>query len=242
MPIEHYRAMADFSWSIAFPASVWGVDKAVAGVSYDSHSVDQVRYAPSSSAVSVSGPLSLSGPSRTTRGASQSRMHSTPCTHLFLLLTQFLLILQSVLDQKSKGNSKQEHRNKFYEVVSPIMPQSIRAWAQAARAVGEDFNQDQPAREGVNRGYVLPEPALFANHQDDKACQCYLGTYLKLRDILLYQLKKHGSLAVLRSPAEWRMLLGLELHGKRSDTKTAASRRNALKGMAAGGQALVCYL
>src|SRR5580698_7050656 len=65
------------------------------------------------------------------------------------------------IDKKQKGkNSKTlEHRNKFYEVVSPIMPTSIRAWVQASKVVGEDFDQDQPAREGVNRGYVLPDPA-----------------------------------------------------------------------------------
>lgn len=120
------------------------------------------------------------------------------------------------------------------------MPKSIRAWVQASNFVGEDFDQDQPAREGVNRGYVLPEPALFANHKDEKARQTYFGTFLKLRDILLYQTRKHGALAVLKSPSEWRTLLGLELHGKRTDSKTAMSRRNALKEMAAGGKELVC--
>lgn len=35
------------------------------------------------------------------------------------------------------------------------------------------------------------------------------------------------------------MVLGLELHGTRSDSKTAASRRNILNEMAAGGEELV---
>lgn len=122
------------------------------------------------------------------------------------------------------------------------MPRSIRAWVQASRLVGGDFNQDQPAREGVNRGYVLPEPALFANHKDEKARYCYLGTYLKLRDVLLYHIKKHGALTVLRPPSEWRTLLGLELHGKRTDSKTAETRRGVMKELADGGNALVCYL
>lgn len=155
--------------------------------------------------------------------------------------TAFTYFMNLILDQKRKGKGKktQEPRNKFNEVVSPIMPKSIRAWVQASRAVGEDFDQDQSAREGVNRGYVLPEPALFANHQDEKARQSYLRTFLKLRDILLYQIQKHGAFAVLRSPSEWRTLLGLELHGKRTDSKTALARRNVLKEMVAGGKELV---
>lgn len=80
---ERYRAMAEYSWSIAFPASVWGVDKAVAGASYDNKKAGYARWAPGtvavSSAVSKSGTSLSSGPSWPSRVSTQSRAHSVPC-------------------------------------------------------------------------------------------------------------------------------------------------------------------
>lgn len=99
--VERYRAMAEYSWSIAFPASVWGVDKAIAGASYDKSS-GNVRLAPLSSALSSAPSSAVSesstsslGPSRSSRISKQSGGHSAPCTSsnlsLMSLSTKYLL-------------------------------------------------------------------------------------------------------------------------------------------------------
>jgi hypothetical protein len=106
-----------------------------------------------------------------------------------------------------------EHRNKFNKVVSPIMPPAISYWLDASIKVGETFDQNQPSRKGVPRGYVLPEPALFAVNQNITSRNTYLLTYLKLRDLLIYRMQNLSMGDALKDQKEWRKIIGLELHG-----------------------------
>ncbi|KAE9385828.1 hypothetical protein BT96DRAFT_949558 [Gymnopus androsaceus JB14] len=121
--LSRYKAMGRYSWSQAFPSSVWGL--------------------------------------------------------ILLLLVCPMCLVQHHVNPKS---NKVEPRNKFKDPVSPLLPHAICAWAEASTLVGRDFNHAQPARPGVLRGYVLPEPALFVTQKDD-TMQEYLRMYLKLWEL-----------------------------------------------------------
>lgn len=136
-------------------------------------------------------------------------------------------------------------RNKFMEIDSPIMPQSLCPWTTASEDVGRTFNGSQKSRPGAPRGYVLPEPALIANHKDESSRQSYLKTYLKLRDILVYCLMTFGPIPCLKSPSDWRSMLALELHGVKQDGRQAQMRNKirddiAMAASKLGRAGLVC--
>jgi len=121
-------------------------------------------------------------------------------------------------------SNKVEPRNKFKDPVSPLLPHAIRAWAEASTLVGRDFNHAQPARPGVLRGYVLPEPALFVTQKDD-TMQEYLRMYLKLQAALMHRITKHGAIGSVQGTNQWRALLGLTVHGgTRNDSRAARNR------------------
>lgn len=114
------------------------------------------------------------------------------------------------------------------------MPLSIEPWAHASRSVGEDFDSNQQPRRNVSRGYALPEPALFANHRDDGSRQAYFAMWLKVRLVIMYRIRRHGTLACLRHPNDWRKILGFELHGrKKADSKAAEIRQQFIVDMQA---------
>ncbi|KAF8867901.1 hypothetical protein CPB85DRAFT_1169993, partial [Mucidula mucida] len=100
---------------------------------------------------------------------------------------------------------------------------ALRIWAQASTVIGASFNQSQKSCLGVSRGYILPDPILFANHRNKTLRQAYFTTYLRLRPVLLYYIRTLGVTRCLMSSSEWRNILGLELHGSRNDTKAAES-------------------
>lgn len=93
--------------------------------------------------------------------------------------------------------------------------------------VGASFDHNRHPTTGIPSGYVLPDPALFANNNDDGARQAYLKTYLKLRESLLYRIENMGTLRCLKSTSDWQKLIGLELHGYRTESR-GAERRSQL--------------
>ncbi|KAE9382439.1 hypothetical protein BT96DRAFT_952183, partial [Gymnopus androsaceus JB14] len=181
--LSRYKAMARYNWSQAFPSTIWGPDPAIADVSFNhaesSAVARQTAPAPSSSSgTSSSSPSTSSVPvvnasSLPLRNSSRSKLSSS----------------RPVPYTKSK---KVEPRNKFVDPISPLLPKAIDPWAEASQLVGRDFDHTQPARQGVLRGYVLPEPALFVTQKDD-TMQEYLRMYLKLRAALMYRISKFGA-------------------------------------------------
>lgn len=103
--------------------------------------------------------------------------------------------------------------------------------------VSQSFDHQRHPDKDIPSGYALPEPAVFANHEDEEARQMYMKTYLKLREVTMYQIANNGVHRSLRRPAEWRTLLGLELHGSRmafdskQTTRAAEERRKLVAGL-----------
>jgi hypothetical protein len=102
-------------------------------------------------------------------------------------------------------------RNKFEPINSRLLPPNILVWVEASRKVGATFNPNIDARQGVGRGYILPEPAMIAGLSNENTRQSFIRVYLKLCNLLLYWIQKAGVLASCLSPDQWRSLLGLEL-------------------------------
>lgn len=103
------------------------------------------------------------------------------------------------------------------------MPWPIPCWQDAMAEVSIKFDHNRHPSSGLS-GYLLPDPALFANNKDDGARQAYLKTYLKLREGLLYRIANMGTVQCLKSTSDWRKLIGLELHGTRTDSRAAEKR------------------
>lgn len=204
--LERYRLMADSIWNIAFPAAVFGPD-VVSNVSYDSQSnrPDEVIHPPSNTSV-----VHSRSSSRTSTASTSAHTSSSPST-------------SSRASGKRKAEAP-ERRNKFFPVESPIMPVEIESWVTASKTIGKTFDNNQPERPGVSRKYVLPEPSLFAGHSDEGARQAMLKTFLKVREVLFYDISTRGTLNCLKSPQDWRRMMGLELHGQKSGKETRESR------------------
>lgn len=109
------------------------------------------------------------------------------------------------------------------------MPTSIYSWVSASRTVSGFFTKPYPQRRGVSRDYVLPEPALFANHSSESTRQAFFKMYLKVREVLLYNIVTRGPLACLRSPQEWRRMLGLEVFGQSDKDGWESRQRKKLR-------------
>ncbi|KAF9065616.1 hypothetical protein BDP27DRAFT_1424702 [Rhodocollybia butyracea] len=102
---------------------------------------------------------------------------------------------------------------------------NLFALKDASKNVSKKFSLDMLPCPGVNRGYILPEPAVLAGHENEFSRTQYFRTYVKLRPLLLYSLRMVGPLLCQKKAANWRIYLGLEVHGgERSDTCTAAAR------------------
>lgn len=237
--LERYRFMAEYSWGQAFP-SLYGPED-LSQVSYNDPSSVTTRPAAPLHSFAVA---SLAGPSRCSTSPKATR--KDPCMLILDLIletsiTPFNLDPKNFRSKPSSNHRKD--RNKFMEVTSPLLPNSILDWVAASEHVGKGFNQNQKARSGVPRGYFLPEPALFANHSSDVSRQAYFSTYLKVREIILYRLRTLGASTCLKSSGEWRKLLGLELHGLKIDTKCASTRQKLVNELQQGlemSNSLVC--
>lgn len=106
------------------------------------------------------------------------------------------------------------------------MPSSLLQWVLASETIGQTFNNNQPECQGISCHYVLPEPALFANYSNEESRQVFIKTYLKLCELLLYEIKTCGSLACLKSPQEWQRMMGLELFLENNTESREAKKRN----------------
>lgn len=185
--LSRYKLMGRYSWSQAFPSSVWGPDPAVADVLFNhaesSALARQADPAPLPPTLLLSASLSSPSTSSTSVIRSSSGHASSPapckCSTFF-----HRSILHANLFTDPKLN-KAEPRNKSKDPVSPLLPQAIHAWSEASALVGRDFNHGQPACPGVLCGYVLPGPALFVTQKAD-TMQEYLRMYLKLQVALMY--------------------------------------------------------
>lgn len=124
-----------------------------------------------------------------------------------------MFILNSLEKQKTGKNPPVVQRNKFLEPNSPIMPHAFPQWIKAAESASAKFKLSEYPRTGVNRGYVLPEPAVFANHKNETSRQQYFLTYLKVREVFIAAISLLGPVVCQRSPKDWRRLVSLELHG-----------------------------
>lgn len=223
--------MADSTWNVAFPAAVFGPD-VVQNVSYDAQlqikpsevltlpvasSTDTSFTLSSESHSSVSSAPSASQSTTTSRSQSTSRSTTSRSNGSGARSTL------SAASEKRKAEPT-ERRNKFIPIQSPIMPVELQPWITASRMIGETFDNKQPERPGVPRKYVLPEPSLFAGHSNEGARQAMLKTFLKVREVLYYDIFTRGAMSCLKYPAEWRRMMGLELHGQKSDKDTHESR------------------
>lgn len=201
--------MAEHSWSHAFPASIFEADIPSSTSSSLSQAVPELPI-PSTSG-SSSGPVApatSAGPSH----ISSVSLHATPCQCNFVLVVLAIDFLTDSKHAQSKSVTPQ-NRNKFLEVKSPLMPRPVQYWDDTMCKVGATFNHSACPLKGIPSGYILPEPALFAYHSDDVACQSYMQMYLKLCEGILYHINNVGMVKALQSAGDWCKLLSLELHG-----------------------------
>ncbi|KAF9069383.1 hypothetical protein BDP27DRAFT_1421018 [Rhodocollybia butyracea] len=203
---NRYRKMAVECWMIAFPAAIFGADLVHKGVDYTSNPTLSSNRNPGHSNLSHT---STSGPSQLSTSLTRSSsVDSHPCKK-----------------QKISRNPPVIKRNKFLEPDSPIMPHAFLRWLKAAETVSHEFKQDELPRRGVNRGYVLPEAAVFANHENEVSQQKYFLTYLKIRRVFIAAIDLLGPIACQRSAKDWRRLVSLELHGSlNSETHESAGK------------------
>ncbi|KAF9060620.1 hypothetical protein BDP27DRAFT_1429845 [Rhodocollybia butyracea] len=162
------------------------------------------KSAVSKSAAGASGSLSMS-PHSSNAHTSSSRPSARSSTRLSLCSSPY--------PQQRQKEPPKEHRSKFYEVTSPIMPPAISYWMNASIEVSEGFDQNQLSCNGVPCGYVLPKLALFAGNKNITLQNTYLLTYLKLQDLLLHHMRSLSMGCALKDQKEWRKVIGLELHG-----------------------------
>ncbi|KAF9023048.1 hypothetical protein BDP27DRAFT_1438654 [Rhodocollybia butyracea] len=203
---DQYQKMAVKCWMIAFPAAIFGADLIHKGVDYTSNPTPSSNRNPGHSNLSHT---STSGPSQ-----------------LSTSLTRFSSVdSHPRKNQKISRNPPVVKRNKFLEPDSPIMPHAFPRWLKAAETVSHEFKQDELPRCGVNRGYVLPEAAVFANHENEVSWQKYFLTYLKIRRVFIAAIDLLGPIACQRSAKDWRRLVSLELHGSlNSETHESAAK------------------
>ncbi|KAJ3710903.1 hypothetical protein DFJ43DRAFT_1044488 [Lentinula guzmanii] len=117
---------------------------------------------------------------------------------------------------------------------SAVMPIPVLSWAEASECIGQRFNHSQAGWPNVNQGYVLPEPALFVTQKDDATSQHFFANYLRVRKALLYRIDKCGILNALLSPAQWRTLLGLNLHDLDSSSGTTNAKVDQFRELRCG--------
>ncbi|KAJ3718784.1 hypothetical protein C8R42DRAFT_643851 [Lentinula raphanica] len=207
--------MADYTGKLAFPPSI-----------FNSTLVSPTTPITSPPLTSTAGPSAIS---RISSSIPTSDSRSTPCTSNshFKCSMQFAYLFD--IDSRPKKNRSQSgqstpSRNKFEQIESSLLPPAISTWARASSNVGKDFNHEQPLREGVSRGYPLPDAVMLANLSEGTR-QGFLSMYLKLRELLLYRLQKLGMTASFMSNEDWRKILGLEYLRSKEGTQAAKTRQ-----------------
>ncbi|KAJ3831956.1 hypothetical protein F5878DRAFT_667016, partial [Lentinula raphanica] len=201
---EHYQLMADYTGKIAFPASIF----------------DSTLPSPSTtitSPLSTSTTTAHSSTPRISPSTAPSESRSTPYSR--------------PKKARSQSGPSTHSRNKFEQVDSTLLPPGIPTWARASSDIGKIFDHDQPPREGISRGYPLPDPVMLANLSESTR-QGFLSMYLKLRKQLHYRIRKVGVTASFMSNEDWRKVLGLEYLRSKEGTQ-AAKARQALVNMLA---------
>ncbi|KAK1227008.1 hypothetical protein PQX77_009970 [Marasmius sp. AFHP31] len=123
--------------------------------------------------------------------------------------------------------STNSDRNKFVDVASPIMPPPLPAWARASAQAGAGFDPNTRPPPGLNNGYALPDPSIIAGTKNEATQAAFITTWLRLRTVLLYRLQS-PTFAPLK-PKEWRVVLGMEIHGQKAHTQAAQSRNEIEK-------------
>ncbi|KAF9059643.1 hypothetical protein BDP27DRAFT_1371270 [Rhodocollybia butyracea] len=220
---DRYRKMAVECWTIAFPAAIFGADLIQNGVHYSTVQPS------ASSSQSTGGPSSLS---QSTRGPSSSSQIADSGPSRLSSACSFHTRTPS-MDRSSQPHKKQKtgknppvvQCSKFLEPNSPIMPHAFPQWIKAAESASAKFKLSEYPCTGVNRGYVLPEPAVFANHENETSCQQYFLTYLKVREVFIAAISLLGPVVCQRSPKDWRRLVSLELHGSlNTETNKATAK------------------
>ncbi|KAJ3833072.1 hypothetical protein F5878DRAFT_665976 [Lentinula raphanica] len=201
---EHYQLMADYTGKIAFPPSIF--DSTLPSSSITGSSLTPTATGPSST-----GQSSLV---RMTPSTSSSESRSTPYSRPKKI--------------RSKSVPSTHSRNKFEQVESSLLPPGIITWAQASSDVGKEFDHEQPPREGISRGYPLPDAVMLAN-LSEATRQGFLSMYLKLRELLHYRIRKLGTTASFMSNEDWRKLLGLEYLRSKEGTQAAKARQTLVK-------------
>jgi hypothetical protein len=212
---DRYLKMAIECWTIAFPAAIFGADLIQNKVDYSSNIKPSGSSASSSSSHKLPVPpsdaqLSAAGPSHS-RTRSPTTISPQPQSKYASYHHSRDFTDQFFLEKRKTATTVQ--RNKFDEPDSAIMPHAFPRWVEAAMSVSHKFKPDEQPRSGVNRGYVLPEPAVFANHQNEVSRQQYFLTYLKVREVFIAAIDLLGPVVCQCSPKDWRRLLSLELHG-----------------------------
>ncbi|KAF9038395.1 hypothetical protein BDP27DRAFT_1435480 [Rhodocollybia butyracea] len=198
-PCDHYRKMAEECWTIASPAAIFGADLIHNNVDY---SVKSTASSSTSTKLStLSGSTGNSDSNALAAGPSCTRSPSSASSS------------QPHKKQKTTNNPPGVQRNKFLKPNSPIMPHAFPKWVEAALSLLHHFKVDEQPQPGVNCGYVLPEPAVFANHQNEVSRAQYFLTYLKVHRVFIAAINLLGPIVCQRSAKDWRRLLLLELHG-----------------------------
>ncbi|KAJ3743743.1 hypothetical protein DFH05DRAFT_1526063 [Lentinula detonsa] len=222
--LEHskrYTAMAECIWRQVYPSSLWSSNNTHSNVQFDNSSSASHTAPKKLDAAPPAGSSGSSFSGSRARTAAAERSHS------------------SVSDSHTRPKPRKPYskpwqepqsiRNKFLHVVSSIMPNPIEVWDEASEYVGFNFNHSQAGRTGVKRGYVLPEPAIFATAPDSATTQQYFANYLRLCETLIYRLHKVGPVHFLYSPTQWRSLLSIGLRADSRPGTKAAQNRNVVQ-------------
>ncbi|KAL0571865.1 hypothetical protein V5O48_010085 [Marasmius crinis-equi] len=139
---------------------------------------------------------------------------STPSTVILFSFYQSQANLLPSSSRNSKPYSGQPNKankntgnNPFLELGS-LFPPPIPAWSEALQHLSHhDISKTPPP--GCDRGYWLPLPQIFVNCSNAEKQISLLRTWLKVRDVTIFQLSMGGS---QMSSKEWRAWV--ELGGK----------------------------
>ncbi|GLB34371.1 hypothetical protein LshimejAT787_0112550 [Lyophyllum shimeji] len=129
-------------------------------------------------------------------------------------------------------------RNKFVEIISPLLPPSVEVWREALEAVDTDFSNVRYNTTPADAGYVVPDPGLFVGIKSEEKTVRYLHNWLRNRPALLFRLIAPNSNARPIAVPLWRSLLnygGASDDGRGQDAARqetlASTRREEIVGI-----------
>ncbi|KAL0573802.1 hypothetical protein V5O48_008147 [Marasmius crinis-equi] len=127
---------------------------------------------------------------------------------------------------KGKGKklavARENDRNKFIDIASPMTPPSLSQWSRASAAAGDGFDPNTPCPTGRDNGYALPDPGVIVGTGNEDTRTAFFTTWLRLRAVLLYRLLS-PKFRPMRTK-HWRGVLGVGIHGLKADTRAAERR------------------